>query len=86
MGIVLLTSKQVAERLGMSTQALRMAGYRGYLPFKPLTSDITGRRSLLYVAAEVEAHLQSLVSQRDVRQSKNVLSYQLGSVPLAFRN
>ena len=83
MGMVLLTSKQVAERLGMSTQALRVAGYRGYLPFKPLTPDITGRRSLLYVEAEVDEHLQSLVAKRESRlvQTKN----QFGAVPVGFR-
>lgn len=82
MGMVLLTSKQVAARLGMTTQGLRVAGYRGYLPFKPLTTDITGRRSLLYVESEVDDHLQSLVAKRESRlvQTKN----SLGGVPTGF--
>lgn len=82
MGMVLLTSKQVAARLGMTTQALRVAGYRGNLPFKPLTTDITGRRSLLYVESEVDDHLQSLVAKRESRlvQTKN----SLGGVPTGF--
>lgn len=83
MGMVLLTSKQVAARLGMSTQALRVAGYRGYLPFKPLTPDITGRRSLLYVESEVDEHLQGLVAKRESRLAAT--GNAMGCIPVSLR-
>lgn len=83
MGMVLLTSKQVAARLGMTTQALRVAGYRGYLPFKPLTPDITGRRSLLYVESEVNEHLQSLVAKREIRLAAT--GNAMGCIPAGLR-
>lgn len=60
----LLTHKEVAGRLAMSPQALRMALYRGQVALQPIYPDVSGRRDILYLESEVEEYIVGLAASR----------------------
>ena len=60
----LLTHKEVAGRLAMSPQALRMALYRGHVALQPIYPEASQRKAILYLESEVEGYIAGLAARR----------------------